>query len=164
MWCRVLARGVSSFNIACRRYNTMGAGLSDAVKTHVDTHGDFLSKVGYECAEHLQEFAIALVRAVRNRTPLNVVAYCIGGEKWSVALATVLFHCIRELHGVVDAFVPAFPLHLCSSTWYRTCRGDCNLCTNGLRSDVVRDNPGAAFAVSRFNAMYLGQIGQREVA
>ncbi len=95
MVCRVLARGGSSFIIACRRYNTMGTDFSEAVKKHVGTHGAILDKVGYECAEHLQEFAIALVRAVRNRTPLNVVAYCIGGEKWSVALATVLYHCVN---------------------------------------------------------------------
>ena len=163
MACRVLARGVSSFKIACRRYDTMDAGLSATVAQHVGTHGAFLRKVGYECTEHLREFATALVRALRSSTQLNVVAYCIGGEKWSVALATVLLHCIKGLVGV-DAFDPAFPHHLCSSTWHRTCRGDCNLCTNGLHSDVVRDNPGAAFAVGRFNEIYLGQIDQREVA
>ncbi len=157
MGCRVLARGVSSFSIACRRYNTMGAGLSDAVKTHVGTHGAFLNKVGYECAEHLQEFAIALVRAVRNRTPLNVVAYCIGGEKWSVALATVLFHCAKGLVGVIVD--PALPHHICSSTWHCACRGNCNLCTNGLHSDVVTQTPGHADAVRRSNEIYLELIG-----
>ena len=142
----------------------MDTGLSGAVVKHVGTHGAFLHKVGYECAEHLQEFAIARVRAVRNRTPLNVVAYCIGGEKWSVALATVLLHCIKGLHGVVDAFDPPFPLHLCSSTWYRTCRGVCIMCNNGLHSTVVCDTPGVAYAVSRFNEIYAAQMGQREVA
>ena len=153
MACRVLARGVSSLEIACRRYDTMDAGLSATVAQHVGTHGAFLRKVGYECTEHLREFATALVRALRFSTQLNVVAYCIGGEKWSVALATVLYHCIKGLVGVIVD--PAFPHHICSSTWHRTCRGNCNLCTNGLHSDVVTQAPGLADAVRRFNAIYL---------
>ena len=138
----------------------MPEGLSKSVARHVGTHGAILDKVGYECAEHLQEFAIALVRAVRNRTPLKVVAYCIGGEKWSVALATVLYHCVKGLKGV-NPFDPAFPQHLCSSEWHRTCRGVCNLCQNALHSDVIDLNPGLALAVERFNRSFQYQIAQR---
>ncbi len=53
MGCRVLARGVSSFKIACRRYDCMEAGLADTVVRHVGTHGAFLRKVGYECTIQL---------------------------------------------------------------------------------------------------------------
>ena len=95
MGCRVLARGVSPFKTAHRRYDCMDTDLAATGKKHVGTHGAFLLKVGSECIEHLEEFATGLVRALRCRTSLRVAAYCIGGEEWSVALATVLFHCIK---------------------------------------------------------------------
>jgi hypothetical protein len=160
MGCRVLARGVSSFTIACRRYDTMEAGLAGTVVEHVGTHGAFLLKIGYECAVQLDQFAVQLARAYRFRQPLNVVAYCIGGEKWSVALATVLYHCVKGLKGV-NPFDPAFPQHLCSSEWHRTCRGVCNECQNALHSDVIELNPGLALAVERFNRSFQYQIAQR---
>ena len=162
MGCRVLARGVSSYTIACRRYDTMEAGLAGTVVEHVGTHGAFLLKIGYECAVQLDQLAVQLARAYRFRTPLNVVAYCIGGEKWSVALATVLYHCVKGLKGV-NQFDPAFPHHMCSSTWHRTCRGICNQCQNALRSDVIDNNEGVAWAVERFNRAFLYHIGQRYV-
>ena len=160
MGCRVLARGVSSFTIACRRYDTMEADLAGTVAEHVGTHGAFLLKIGYECAMQLDQFAVYLGRAYRFRTPLNVVAYCIGGEKWSVALATVLYHCVKELFGA-NQFEPAFPQHLCSSEWHRTCRGVCKLFQNALHSDVVELNSGLALAVERFNRSFQYQIAQR---
>jgi hypothetical protein len=160
MGCRVLARGVSSFTIACRRYDTMEARLAGTVKAHVGTHGAFLLKIGNECSRHLDQFAVQLARALLYRQPLNVVAYCIGGEKWSVALATVLYHCVKGLKGV-NPFDPAFPQHLCSSEWHRTCRGVCNLCQNALHSDVIELNPGLALAVERFNRSFQYQIAQR---
>ena len=162
MACRVLARGVSSLEIACRRYDTMDGALKASVAGHVGTHGAFLHRVGRECTDHLRVFATALVSALRSSTQLNVVAYCVGGEKWSVALATVLFHCIERLVGVIVD--PAFPHHICSSTWHRACRGNCNLCTNGLHSDVVTQTPGLADAVRRSSEIYLELIGYREVA
>ncbi len=125
MGCRVLARGVSSFTIACRRYDTMEAGLAGTVVAHVGTHGAFLLKIGYECALQLDQFAVQLARAYRSRQPANVVAYCIGGEKWSVALATVLYHRVKGLRGV-NPFDAAFPHHLCSSERRGACRGVCN--------------------------------------
>ncbi len=157
MGCRVLARGVSSFKIACRRYDTMPEDLSKSVARHVGTHGAILKKVGDECTVHLREFAQALREAVRHSTPLSVAAYCIGGEKWSVALATVLFHCAKGLGGVIVD--PALPHHICSSTWHCACRGNCNRGTTGLRSDVVINNLGVAFAVGRVNEIFLWHIG-----
>ena len=161
MGCRALARGVSSFKIACRCYDcNMDTGFSNEVLMHVGTHGRLLTMVGYACIPHLKVFAAALVDALLLRTPLNIVAYCIGGEKWSVALATVMFHCVK---GLVDVD-PAFPQHMCSSTWHRTCRGNCPLCTNGLRSAVVRNNAGVAFAVSQFSDMVLWHTVQQRGA
>ncbi len=160
MGCRVLARGVSSFKTTCRRYDTMEAGLAGTVVEHVGTHGAFLLKIGYECAVQLDQLAVQLARAYRFRTPLNVVAYCIGGEKWSVALATVLYHCVKELIGA-NQFEPAFPQHLCSSEWHRTCRGVCNQCRNALGSDVVDNNEGLVWAVEHFNRAFSYQIGHR---
>ncbi len=95
MGCRVLARGVSPFKTAHRRYDCMDTDLAATGKKHVGTHGAFLLKIGNECSRHLDQFAVQLARALRYRQPLNVVAYCIGGEKWSVALATVLYHCVN---------------------------------------------------------------------
>ncbi len=93
MGCRVLASGVSLFEITCRRYDCItDTEISATVLKHVGTHATLLQKVRYECTVHLEEFAGVLVSALRSRTPLNVVAFCIGGEKRSVALATVLFH------------------------------------------------------------------------
>mgnify|MGYP000060961222 CR=1 FL=1 len=61
----------------------------------------------------------------------------------------------------VNPFDPAFPQHLCSSQWHRTCRGISKLCQNAPRSDVISINPGAAWAVDRFNQAFLWHIGQR---
>ena len=161
MGCRVLASGVSLFEITCRRYDCiMDTELSATLLKHVGTHGALLQKVGYECIAQLEEFADVLVSALRSRTPLNVVAFCIGGEKWSVALATVLFHCAK---GLIDCD-PAFPQHLCSCMWHRTCRGNCEFCRNALHSDVVRNNPGVAFAVARCKEILLKHIPHVEVA
>ena len=136
----------------------MDASLFDSVAQHVGTHGAILQKVGFECTPHLREFATALVHAMRSSTELNVVAYCIGGEKWSVALATVLYHCIKGLVG--DSVEPVIPHHICSPTWHRTCRGNCDQCHNGLHTDVVTQAAGVADAVRRLNQIYL----EREVA
>jgi hypothetical protein len=154
MACRVLARGVSSFKIACRCYDTMPEDLSKSVARHVGTHGAILKKVGDECTVHLREFAQALREAVRHSTPLNVAAYCIGGEKWSVGLVTVLYHCVKGMGAGVNV-EPVFPFHTCSEQWHRTCRGNCNMCTNALHSRMSEENTGIADAVQRFNQIYL---------
>ena len=139
MACRVLARGVSAFKIRMQALRHHGRGLLPA-EGRVRVHR-----------------ASPRVRDIALLTQLSVVAYCIGGEKWSVALATVLLHCAKGLGGVIVD--PALPHHICSSTWHCACRGNCNLCTNGLHSDVVTQTPGLADAVRRSNEIYLELIG-----
>ena len=132
----------------------MPEDFSKAVAGHVGTHGTILKKVGDERTEHLREFAQALREAVRHSTPLNVAAYCIGGEKWSVGLVTVLYHCVKGMGAGVNV-EPVFPFHTCSETWNRTCRGNCPLCTNALHSRMSGEIAGIAGAVHRFNKIYL---------
>ena len=137
----------------------MAEDLSESVARHVGTHGAIMLKVGDECAVHLREFAQALIQAVRHSTPLNVAAYCIGGEMWSVGLVTVLYHCVKGLVGV--NVEPVFPLHTCSEAWHRTCRGNCNMCRNALHSRMIEENSGVADAVQRFNEIYLELLEPR---
>ena len=139
MACRVLARGVCSFKnrMQALRHHGRGPLLAEGrVRVH-------------RASPRARDIALL--------TQLSVVAYCIGGEKWSVALATVLLHCAKGLVGVIVD--PALPHHICSSTWHCACRGNCNLCTNGLHSDVVTQTPGLADAVRRFSEIYIERVG-----
>ena len=124
---------------------------------HVGTHGAILKKVGDECEVHLREFAQALREAVRrNVTPLNVAAYCIGGEKWSVGLVTVLYHCVKGM-GAGVIVEPVFPFHTCSEAWPRPCRGDCNMCTSALHSRMsgeIQALPTRCSASTRYTSSY----------
>jgi len=83
--------------------------------------------------QHLQMVCDVLAHAVacRSKHPIvNLPVYCRRGEKRSVGLATLLYHCIGQLHHVGVAV--DMPRHLSSYFWYHACRGMCEQCRDGL--------------------------------
>ncbi len=134
MACRVLARGVSAFGKSHAGATTPRARASPCGRSGTSAQG--ISESSRHCAPHAAQRRGLLHRRreVERRPGDGIVP---GGV-------------------IVD---PALPHHICSSTWHCACRGDCNLCTNGLHSDVVTQTPGLADAVRRSNEIYLELIG-----
>ena len=136
------------FPSLCRCYNyAEDQELAGLVKQHIGTHGAMLDMVGRECHDHLESLAIVIADALRfqDPAPLTIVTFCRGGEKRSVALATVMYHCVKAVVGVA----PEHPEHMCSQGWHRTCRGNCHMCRNAL-GRTAADNPGIVAAVEHF--------------
>jgi hypothetical protein len=77
---------------------------------------------------------------------LNVVVYCRAGQKRSVALATIMYHCLAGVTGVA----PSYPEHLSEGRWFHTCKGVCEYCRGALATDIPQRIESVGQAVALF--------------
>lgn len=126
-----------------RQYYQTDEDKRAAVRGHVGTHPAILEQVASSCGASLRQLADAVHGS---RQTMNVVVYCRAGQKRSVALATIMYHCLAGVTGLA----PAYPEHLCEGRWFHTCRGVCENCTGALATDIPQRIESVGRAVALF--------------